>query len=173
MKRRIFFKRNSERGQGFVELAISLIFLLILLTVMIDLGWAFYTLISIRDAAQEAAVFASMCPVDMTDGIGLNEDGIRTRLIATTNTPIDINDIPPEDIFVCVIVPSSPPDSCDGAPVLDPVLNYGIRIDVTVQHEIHVPFAATFLGRTTYPLHVDVTDTIMHLNEIDEENCMY
>lgn len=172
MIRGFFSKKNSERGQSFVELAISLIFLLVLLAAMIDLGWAFYTLIAMRDAAQEAAVFASMCPVDPVDGVSLNQDGIRYRLTSTTNAPIDIQDIAEEDILICVIDPSSPPETCEGEPIIDPALGYAIRIEVTIQHEIHVPFAATFIGRTTYPLKVDVTDTIMRLNEPDEENCI-
>lgn len=162
MIRRTFLTKNSERGQGFMELAISMVFLLILLAALVDLGWAFYTLIALRDAAQEAAVYGAMCPN--------HPDLIIDRLRTSTNTPIDIGDIPDDQILICVYNPATPIDSCEGAPVVTPQLNYNLRVEVFINHTIHVPFAATFIGRTSYPLRVDVTDTIMR---IDDEDCIY
>ena len=156
------FKKNSERGQSFLELAISLVFLLILLAALVDLGWAFYTLIALRDAAQEAAVYGSMCPN--------HTDFIVDRLQTASNSPIDLSELTLENgqIVICVIDPANPVDSCADAPVITPQINYNIRIEAEVTHTIHTPFAATFIGRTSYPLRVDVTDTIMHIGDDDE-----
>jgi Flp pilus assembly protein TadG len=144
---------RGERGQSFVELAISIVFLLTLLAAMIDLGWAFYTLISLRDAAQEAAVYASMCP---------NHPAlIIDRLQKSASAPLDISDIPSDHIAVCVIDPDNPPTSCAAAPTLLPALGLSVRVEVWVDHEIRTPFVASFIGTTTYPLRVDVSDAIL------------
>ncbi len=143
-----------------MELAISLIFLLTLLAVTVDLGWAFYTMIALRDAAQEAAVYGSMCPN--------HPDLIIDRLQKSASAPLDIEDIPSSQVAVCVIDPASPPESCDAAPVLDPELGYNVRVEVWVNHEIRAPFLSSIIGRTSYPLAVNVSDLILR---IDDDDC--
>src|SRR5690606_41317277 len=51
--------RKPERGAAVVETAFITIFLLILVTGIIDVGRAIFTNISIQEAAQEAAVYAA------------------------------------------------------------------------------------------------------------------
>ena len=163
-KNRLFRKgeraQKTERGQSFVELAISLIFLLTLLAAAIDLGWAFYTVIAMRDAAQEAAVYGSMCPN--------YPDKIIERLELSSSAPLDIADI--EQVDVCVINSATfPPNgSCaDADPAQDPELGYSIRVELRVIHEIRTPFVAAFIGTTTYPLDVDVSDLILRVEDDD------
>lgn len=144
------FVRNrssrGERGQGFMELAISLVFLLVLLSAVIDLGWAFYTMIALRDAAQEAASFGAMCPT--------NTGLIRERLRLSASTPLDMDDIDPNDITIEVVDPTTE--------VVKPVaLGMNMRVTVTVHHQIMTPFVGAFIGRQEYPLTVTVSDTIM------------
>ncbi len=159
-KRKLF--RKGERGQSFMELAISLVFLLTLLSATIDLGWAFYTLIALRDAAQEAAVYASMCPN--------HPDLIMDRLQKSAEAPLNIEDIPLDHINVCVIDPRNPPASCAAAPAQAPELGYSMRVEVWVDHEIRTPFVASFIGTTTYPLAVDVSDLILR---VKDDDCQY
>lgn len=151
--------RRGERGQAFMELAISLIFLLTLLSAMIDLGWAFYTMVALRDAAQEAAVYASMCPN--------HPDLIMDRLQQSATAPLNIADIPLDQIDVCVMDPMNPPASCDAGPVLDPDFGYSMRVEVWVNHEIRTPFVSSFIGTTTYPLAVDATAAILRIDDND------
>ncbi len=151
--------KKSERGQSFMELAISIVFLLTLLAALIDLGWAFYTLIALRDAAQEAAVYASMCPH--------HPDLIIDRLQKSASAPLDISDIPASNVRVCVIDPLNPPASCDAAPVLLPDIGYSMRVEVWVNHEIRTPFVGAFLGTYNYPLRVDVSDAILRVQDTD------
>lgn len=146
MIQKITTRTRSERGQSFMELAISLIFLLIMLTVMIDLGWAFYSMIALRDAAQEAASFGAMCP---------DEDLIAERLRLSATAPIDMNDIPDDEDHILVEFIDT-----DGNPA-DPVRGNLVRVTAQIDHQIIVPFAGTFLGRTSYPLRVNVADTVM------------
>ena len=49
---------DSEKGQSMVELAVSVVVLLILLAGVVDLGRLAFYYITLRDAAQEAA---SLC----------------------------------------------------------------------------------------------------------------
>lgn len=144
--------RKTERGQAFVELAISLVFLLVLFTVMVDLGWAFYTMIAMRDTVQEAAVYGSMCP--------MSETLIEKRLRKSASAPLDINTVPASDIDIDFV---------------DPVGNTGaakvrgnsIRVTLRYNHQIVVPFAGAFIGTTSYPLEVTVADTILKENNKD------
>ncbi len=55
-------KQKSERGQSLVELSISLVVLLYLLSGAVEFGLAFFQFVQLRDAAQEGALFGSMNP---------------------------------------------------------------------------------------------------------------
>jgi len=147
MIKKIITRKKGERGQSFMELAISLTFLLVLLTVIIDLAWAFYTMIALRDAAQEAASYGSMCP---------DANLIADRLRMSASAPLDMNDIPNDADHISIEFI----DPITGGPAAGVHGNL-VRVTAQVDHEIVVPFAATFLGRTTYPLRVNVADTIM------------
>src|SRR5512135_3673178 len=61
-KVRIF--KSSERGQSLVELAAGLLVLLILVMGIIDLGRALFYYTTLRDAAQEGAVYGAINPQD-------------------------------------------------------------------------------------------------------------
>jgi hypothetical protein len=154
--------KNGERGQSFVELAISIVFLLTLLAALIDLGWAFYTLIALRDAAQEAAVYASMCPH--------HPDLIIDRLEKSASAPLDMKDI--DFMNVCVIDPANPPNVCAdiAASPLAPAFGRSIRVEARVMHEIRTPFVAAVIGTTKYPLDVNVSDAILR---VDDTDCHY
>jgi len=54
--------KRSEKGQSLVELAFAIVLLLVLLAGIIDLGRLLFFYISLRDAAQEGAVFGQINP---------------------------------------------------------------------------------------------------------------
>lgn len=56
-----------ERGQSFIELAISLVFFLVLILGMLDLARVFYIYVALEDSADIAAVYMSQHP-DCIDG---------------------------------------------------------------------------------------------------------
>jgi hypothetical protein len=72
---------RREKGQGFVEFAVGITILLVLLAGVLDLGRAYFSYIALQDAAQEGASYASIAPSDI--------DGIRDRVRATSSGPID------------------------------------------------------------------------------------
>jgi Flp pilus assembly protein TadG len=151
MMNNLFRKKKGQRGQAFLELALSLVFLLILLAAVIDLGWAFYTVISLRDAAQEAASFGSICPTD--------EAKILDRLRKSANAPLNMEDIDTADIEICIVDPDPAAGRVCGAPI---ELGNSVRVTVTIQHKILTPFVGSFIGdQWEYPLSVNVSDTIL------------
>ena len=133
-------KNPKEGGQSMIELAISLIVLLLLLAGIIDLGRAFFTYMTMRDAAQEGAAYGSLFPGDGA--------GIITRTRNATTAPIDMSNA---DIQVAASVVGG--DACAGS---------GIRVDVTYDNfPMIMPLFSVFMGRSTIPLHAWVTDEIL------------
>lgn len=78
---------QAEKGQSLLEVALVIIILLWLLAGIVDLGRVFFTWIAIRDAAQEGATFASICP---PNGPG-NAQKIRDHVKATSHFPVDMS----------------------------------------------------------------------------------
>ncbi len=72
---------RNERGQSMVELALSFVILLVLLAGTVDLGRAFFTWLQMRDAAQEGASYASVCPTG----------NVTSRVLASLNPPSDFS----------------------------------------------------------------------------------
>lgn len=155
-------KRRSEKGQSFVELALTILFLLILFSAMVDLGWAFYTMITLRDAVQEAASYGSICALNKTND-GPNTGLIEQRLLLSVTEPIDMADVEEVEITFLNKV---------GAEVAKPVIGGSVVVRATVLHSIVTPFVGSFIGRQEYPLTVEVADTVMRskwLNQCDFE----
>lgn len=131
---------RRERGQSMVELALSFIILLALLAGVVDLGRAFFTFMTMRDAAQEGAAYGSLFPA--------NADGIEDRVRQASNAPIDLTSA---DIRVI-------PQVVEG----EPCAGSGIRVDVYYDNfPMVMPFFGVFMGRNTIPLHAWVTDEIL------------
>ena len=57
---------NIENGQSFVEMAIALVILLLLVGGIVDLGRAFFSTMTLRDAVQEGALYGSIDPTNTT-----------------------------------------------------------------------------------------------------------
>ncbi len=53
---------RSERGQSLVEFSLMLVILLTILSLVLDLGRAFYSFIAIQNAAGEGALYAAINP---------------------------------------------------------------------------------------------------------------
>lgn len=74
---------RKESGQSLVEMALSFTILMLLVAGVIDLGRAFFTYISLSDAAQEGGAYAAMDPTSTI----LIQDRVRE----TTNSPVDLS----------------------------------------------------------------------------------
>ncbi len=151
-------KIKSERGQSLVELAISIVLLLVLLSGAVEFGIAFFQFVQLRDAAQEGALYGSMNPYKDTNGNGqfdssevgtVNQAAIEARVRAASNSPINLADTS----TVSVVASSSDGSNkfCEG---------YGLKVTVTFQHKVFMPFLSGIIGNTI-PLNAEVIDTIL------------
>jgi len=138
MATRNYQSSNMEKGQSFVEFALILVFLLILVAAIADLGWMYFNTISLRAAVQEAATYASICPNDAT--------AIRDRLRMSASDPTGLSHLADEQIAVCVINPST--GKCGGT------IKVGnqIKISATYFHKIFTPMIGAFIGSQEYPI---------------------
>lgn len=138
---------KSERGQSLVELSISLVVLLYLLSGAVEFGILFFQYVQLRDAVQEGALYGSLNPGNAT--------GITARVRGASTSPLDLNTITP---IITAWNTATPPvqkalaSACPGD---------GIRVEVVFTHQIFMPFMPALLGRSTIPLTATVTDTVL------------
>ena len=150
-------KIKSERGQSLVEMAISLVLLLLLLSGAVEFGMAFFQFVQLRDAAQEGALYGSMNPwIDaggmngkFDTGEAVNLAGIEARVRAASTSPVNLADT--SKVTVTATNPAGTAKYCEGE---------GIQVTVTYSHKIFMPFMAAIVG-PTIPLKASVTDTIL------------
>jgi hypothetical protein len=140
-------EQSREKGQSLVEFAISLVMLVVLVSGIVDLGRALFTLITLNDAAKEGATYGSICPTDV--------DGIYTRLMESASDPISLSNLTEEDVSVCVSVPGS--EDC-GANVQ---VGNEITVFVNHLHEISTPFLGSIIGRQNLLLTASARDKIL------------
>ncbi len=148
---------QTERGQSIVELAISLTVILFLLAGAVEFGIAFFQFIQLRDAAQEGALYGSICPV---------ESKIIDRVRNASNSPVDLSvTTGPEAVGVTVTwyngTSVNPADQISSAAI---EAGDGVKVEVTYNHRIFMPFISAFIGSNTIPLRASVTDTILDTN---------
>ncbi len=129
---------RGEGGQSLVELAVVLVILLLLVGGIVDLGRAFFTTMTLRDAVQEGALYGSIDPTNTTE--------IKNHVLNTSGMVPDM--IVGDDITVEIL----------NAPCT------GNRIKVTAVYSdfpITMPFMGSVLGSQTFSLSATVTDTIL------------
>lgn len=147
----------KERGQSLVELGISLLILMYLLSGAAEFGVLFFQFVQLRDAAQEGALYGSMNPyIESTGdtkfevGEAINYVDIASRVRAASSSPIDLSDTSKVTVAVA---------SSDGSGML--CEGHGIQVTVSFTHHIFMPFIPKLIGRTDIPLSATVVDTIL------------
>ena len=138
-----------ERGQSLVELAVSLLILLYLLSGAAEFGILFFQFVQLRDAAQEGALYGSMNPT--------NAVPIEQRVRAASSSPIDLSDVTKVTIAVTAKdrttnATKTLASACEGD---------GITVQVSFTHNIFMPFIPQLIGRNSIPLTAEVTDTVL------------
>ena len=137
---------KSERGQSLVELAISLVILLYLLSGAAEFGILFFQYVQLRDAAQEGALYGSLYPPkNAGDTAAIN--AIKERAQNASFSPIDLKNDP----GVVVTVTVTDGKYCEGG---------SLKVVVSYPHDVFMPFMTTFIGETMN-LSAEVTDTIL------------
>lgn len=126
---------GDERGQSLVEFALSIFFLLLLVSGIVDLGRAFYTYMDLREAAQEGAAYGSVYP---------NYNDLIAKRVRDSSSTIEDNS---PNIVIAY------DDPCAGN-----------DIEVTVRipdFPITMPFLGTILGTQTISISASATDRII------------
>ncbi len=157
-------RRKGERGQSFVELTLSLMFLLVLFSAVVDLGWAFFTMASLRDTAQEAATVGSICPTDFAK--------VKARLKEATSAPVDASLLLDNQLTFKIyrISGGVRTDICTydsthtaNCPVASITPGDSMEVTIVYPHTIVTPFVGTFIGSQTYPITVTASSGIFSL----------
>jgi len=136
--------KEEPRGQSLVELAISLMIMLLLLLGAVEFSLALFQYVTLRDAAQEGAIYGSINPTD--------ETGIQYRAVAAASDvlhQLTIND---------VAVSRNNNKSCEG--LTNGVPN-SITVTITFAHPITFPLVGPMIGSNTINLTANVTNTIL------------
>ncbi len=131
---------RTEHGQSMVEFAFSAVFILLLLVGIVDLGRAFFAYMTLRDAAQEGALYGSTYPNDM--------EGVKNRVRGTAKFPVDLTDT----VNVTIPDPEIIGAACAG---------HSIKVQVIYNFTITTPFLGAVVGSQTVPIKAMVTDTIL------------
>jgi Flp pilus assembly protein TadG len=134
---------RSEKGQSLVELAISMVFVIMLLIGVVDFGLAFFSWVAIRDASQEGAIYGAICPND--------ENAIVTRVREASNTPVNLKNFDRTNIEVDI-----------------PSLQAGGPITVLVEFDYQsiTPVASAVIGENGFlTLRASTTNTILTTTE--------
>jgi len=124
--------RTTEKGQSLMELALVLVFILILLAGVVDLGRMMFEYLTMRDAAQEGAGYGAVYPSYCGQIIER----------ATQNMP---------DNTYNVVVLARPAHGCE---------NKEILISIDHNFSVTMPLLSAFTGPTV-PMHVEIKDRIV------------
>lgn len=153
---------RSERGQSLVEFAISLVVILFLLAGAVEFGLALFQYIQLRDAAQEGAVYGSICPRDPAK--------IETRVRDHSSSPVDLSVTSgSEAVTVNVEGRDSTTATAKNFNLLKP--GDGIYVEVSFNHRVFMPFGTLFTGGSnTIPIRASVTNTILD-DDMSKSTC--
>lgn len=139
---------KREKGQSMVELSLVLIFVLVLMAGVVDLGRMMFEYLTMRDAAQEGAGYGAAYPNYCAD--------IKNRIM--TNLPdtsygviVAIDDIGCESAWAVDKELALPTHGCEGKDIL-----------VSISHSFAVttPLLSAFTGPNV-PMHVEITSRIV------------
>ena len=133
---------KTERGQSLVEMAFSLIILLTLLAGAVDFGIALFSYVSIRDAAQEGALYGAINPDNTTE--------IIARVRTSSSSPVDLSDTSK----VTVAINYSSANHCEG-------LGDTVEVVVSYPYQLIMPILPGVLGISEISLSASVTDAIL------------
>ena len=156
-----------QKGQSLVELAISLMVMVLLLSGAVSFGMAYFSYVSIRDAAQEGALYGSFAPCDdivtypTCVDRPINLAGICDRVQNASEVPVNLAG------FDCVeeaVDPNGQTNTiyvegvgamCEGGSPPN-----AIRVSVRYGYPVFMPLVGAILGDHVF-MTASATDTIL------------
>ena len=136
--------KPAEKGQSLVEMALSAVLIIFLLMATIDFGYAFLYWITVRDAAQEGAVYGSLHPGPACDTT------LRARVKAANSSPLIRIDNLPDSQIVVTRTGNLPGNT--------------INVKVTLYYQVQTPLVSQFLNNSQITLSTNVTNTILQVD---------
>ncbi len=156
MKSKLFRQDNREIGQSLIELALMLVFLIIVIAGIVDLGRALFYYVTMRDAAQEGVVYGSINPTGPCDNI----KAIAKETLA--NGAVDGAQI---SIFMGYInhqaVPDIPGAICETASPSIRCTGHDIEVVVAADFPLTMPLLGNLIGTQNIKLRTSVQGTIL------------
>lgn len=143
MKLHPWISKKREKSQSLMELAISLLFLLILLAGIADVGRMLFYYLSMRDAVQEGASYASVYPKHCDQIVDRVQRAMNDRSVQVL---INI------DGASCYAA-SEATQACSGKAVT--------IVAIQPNFELATPLIGTFLGGESLNLKTQITGTIL------------
>jgi Flp pilus assembly protein TadG len=133
--KRSYSLSSKHKGQSLVETAISLMLILWLLATAVDFGMGFFSFVAIRDAAQEGALYGSICQTSSK---------IISRVKTSSTRPVNLS--------ATTVTVSTPSGTSRGKP---------LTVRVIYNYPVSTPLISTFVGSSTIALQATATSTII------------
>jgi Flp pilus assembly protein TadG len=135
------FKRTSkERGQSLLEFSVSMVFVLILLAGLVDLGRGLFAYMALRDGAQEGAAYGSLNPTETST--------VENRVYGSSTMLQSLEGSGSIDIQVNVTGP--------------PCTGNAVEVIVTYNNfPLTMPFVGSFIGSQSVDIHASAENTIL------------
>ena len=148
---------RREQAQSLVELALSFMVMMFLLSGVVDIGRAFFVLIELRDASQEGAIYASLYPQSSKTAETIN------RVLASATNPINLqNEFDAGELTVAVTLEGTSPRCSGFSGTGVNAEAHGITVTVVYTFPFTMPLFQTFVGSNTMPLRSSTTNTILY-----------
>lgn len=138
--RKLFANHNAQKGQSLTEMAISMVILLVLVAGVFDVGRAIFTYLSMRDAAQEGAAYASIEPTNCAEII----NRASANLEDFTSIQVMLNGTP-----------------CASADSMDACAGHEARVTIQLNFPMTMPFIGAIIGTQNINLRATATDTVL------------
>ena len=122
------------------EMAITFMLLVLLLSVSVDLGRAYFSYIAVREATEEGALYGSINPEDT--------GGIIARVRTSSSTPVDLADTS----FVQVVRSFPGGGQCAGNT---------LQVTVTYDFYLITPIISSIIGVDHFPISLTASSTIL------------
>lgn len=144
----------KNKGQSLVELAVSFAVLVLLLSGAVEFSIAFFQFVTLRDAAQEGALYAATHPDELSE--------IEARSRCSSGEIINgvfvcggrVPDLTSPEVVVDITYSG---EACEGLDENN--IPNDVKVAVTYEHKTFMPFFSFFKDRIE--LRADVTDTIL------------
>lgn len=134
-------KKQMQRGQSIVEVAVALPFLIAIVIGLIEMGIVFASYLSLVNATREGAIYASMHP-ELTDANQTPTssstwheyyDRVANEIVVVIGEPLRAGQLLNQDALTVDRPVLGPPDAAHGCPT---ALEAGCPITVTVYFQI-------------------------------------